>query len=130
MSFWLVYENGYRLLSTNHMHVNVAQRTMINHNICFFSTEDAILVRSAFRKIKFERMFEVGRITDLNWRFHTFFVVPCITLNTEIIVCAGCLERASRALAFWTGFFVVAPKEREYMMTIAVIEERGRRKQS
>ncbi|CAA0355164.1 unnamed protein product [Arabidopsis thaliana] len=75
-------------------------------------------------------MFGMRRITNLKWRLDAFFVEPFITLDTEIIVRTDGLERARIALisffCFWIDFFVVAPKQREYMMTIAsVIKERG-----
>jgi|APAra0007618257_1042622.scaffolds.fasta_scaffold03585_5 hypothetical protein len=111
------------------MHITIAKSTKINQIGCSFSTVDAE-VRSIFRIEELERMFGVGRITNLKWTLDAFFMEPFITLVTEIIVCTDGLERARIALiavyCFWIDFFVVAPKQREYMMTVtSVIKERG-----
>jgi hypothetical protein len=45
-------------------------------------------------------------------------VVPLITLDTEIIACADLSGIANTAIVFWISFFIVTPKEREYVMTI------------
>jgi hypothetical protein len=112
------------------MHITVAKSTKINHIGCSFSTVDA-MVKSIFRIEELERMFGVGRITNLKWTLDAFFVEPFITRGTKIIVCTDGLDRAGIALiaffCFRINFFVVAPKQREYMMIVAgLIKERGR----
>lgn len=127
MPFWLVYKKGYCCLSTKSMHVNIAARTIINSKICFVCAQDA-LVRTFRRKVKLERMFDVGRIIDLKWRLDTFFVIPMITVDTEIIVCADLLDTAHRAIVAWISFFIVAPKQREYIMIKENFVTKERRK--
>ena len=111
MPFWLVYEKGYYRLGTKRMHIHVTKSTIIYETVYFFSAHDAIL-ESFLGRVKLERMIGVGRIIDPKWRLDTFFVVPHITLDTVIIVCADLFGSANNAIVLWISFFIVAPKQR------------------
>ena len=123
MPFRLVYKKRYCGLSTKSMHINVAESTIIKAKICFYFAQDAMVICFC-RKVKLERVFEVGRIIDLKWRLDTFFVVPFITFHTKVIVCTNRLSSASTAIVLWISFFIVAPEKREYDM-IYVIRQIG-----